>query len=75
MTSEEIPFPSLRVALLTAGQDIPQIDDSFCMAGMAGYEGRVYLAALPWLMQKRPFVQGITASAELATILAAAEPA
>ena len=74
MTSKDIPFPSLRAAVLKAGQDIPDINDSFCLTGVAGYEGRVYLAALPWLMHERPFVQGITASAEMAEILAAAHP-
>ena len=74
MTSKEIPFPSLRAAVLMAGQETPEIDDSFCLAGVAGYERRVYLAALPWLMHERPFVQGITASAEMAAILAAAQP-
>ena len=74
MTSKQIPFPSLRAAVLKAGQEIPEMNDSFCLMGVAGYEGRVYLAALPWLMHERPFVQGITASAEMAEILAEAQP-
>ena len=74
MTSKDLPFPSLRAAVLEAGQEIPETNGNFCLKGVAGYEGRVFLAALPWLMHDRPFVQGITASAEMAEILAAAQP-
>lgn len=75
LTSKDIPFPSLRAAVLAAGQDIPETDARFCLTGVPGYAGRVYLAALPWLMHDRPFVQGITASAEMAETLAEAQPA
>ena len=75
MTSKDIPFPSLRAAVLEAGQEIPLIDESFCLMGVPDYAGRIYLAALPWLMHERPFVQGITASAEMAEILGDAQAA
>ncbi|MFC3181100.1 FAD/NAD(P)-binding protein [Cypionkella sinensis] len=69
LTSKDIPFPSLRAAVLKAGQEIPQTDERFCLTDVPDYAGRVYLAALPWLMHDRPFVQGITASAGMAEIL------
>lgn len=34
--------------------------------------GRVAFGALPWLMHDRPFVQGLTASAEIGSAMARA---
>lgn len=75
MTSKEIPFPSLRAEALKARQEIPVTGDCLCLMGLAGCRGRVYLAALPWLMHERPFVEKNTASGEMAEVLAAAHPA
>lgn len=69
MTSEDIPFASLRDALLAKGQEEPDISDNFRLMNLDGFEG-VYLASLPYLMEARPFVQGITASEEIGRIVA-----
>ncbi|MBQ1203124.1 MAG: hypothetical protein IIX61_04885, partial [Loktanella sp.] len=73
MTSNQIPFPTLRAAILNAGQQVPQVDDRFDLVGVAGFAQRISFAALPYLMHDHPFLQGITASAEMATILATVE--
>lgn len=39
--------------------------DDYSLTGVDGYAGRLTLAALPFLMHDRPFVQGITACAEI----------
>ncbi|MDQ2067600.1 FAD/NAD(P)-binding protein [Xinfangfangia sp. CPCC 101601] len=73
MESKDLPFPTLRDALLKAGQQEPQIGEDYGLMDLPGYEDRVYLAALPYLMQDKPFVQGITASAEIGAEIARAE--
>lgn len=65
LTTQDIPFPSLRSALLATSKDIPEVDDRYRLVGVEGYADRVTFAALPWLIRDRPFVQGITASAEM----------
>lgn len=72
LKSKDIPFPSLRAAVVKAGQDTPTLNEQFFLTEVDGYAGRVCFAALPWLMQDRPFVQGITASAEMGQVIAAA---
>lgn len=71
MRTEDMPFPSLRNALQSAGHDDPQISCDFGLMNVPGYEG-VYVASLPYLMEERPFVQGITASAEIGQLVARA---
>ncbi|MDO9581818.1 MAG: FAD/NAD(P)-binding protein [Desulfomicrobium sp.] len=70
MAAEDLPFATLRRALLKAGQDLPELDAGFALTSVPGFEGRLVLAALPYLMQDRPFVQGITASAEIGAAIA-----
>jgi uncharacterized NAD(P)/FAD-binding protein YdhS len=70
MTSKDMPLPTLRKALLDAGQDIPEVADDYSLLGVEGYSGRLTLAAIPYLMHDRPFVQGITACADLAAAIA-----
>ena len=66
MTTKDLPFPSLRAALLKAGQVYPEISSDYSVVGPGAYEGKLILAAIPYLMHDRPFVQGITACAEIA---------
>ncbi len=71
MTTADMPFPTLRAALTEAGQETPEVDETFGLSGVEGYSGRLTLAAIPYLMHYRPFVQGITASAEIGETIAA----
>lgn len=71
LKSGDLPFPSLRDALLQAGLDIPEVAEDYSLAGAAGFEGRVSLGSIPYLMHDRPFVQGITACADIARAIAA----
>ncbi|MFQ6774702.1 FAD-NAD(P)-binding protein [Cereibacter sphaeroides] len=70
MESEDMPFPSLRRALIGSEQDIPELDEDFALVGVPGYDRHAHLAAIPYLMHDRPFVQGITASAEIGAAIA-----
>lgn len=70
LKTADLPFPSLRKALLGAGQDIPRVSGTYSLNGVPGYSGRLFLAAIPYLMHDRPFVQGITASAEIGAAIA-----
>lgn len=72
LKSKDMPFPTLASALVRAGFERPEHDDSFALTGVPGYEGRLWLAALPWLMEAHPFIQGLTASAMLGEEIAAA---
>ena len=71
LTSEDLPFPSLRRTLLENGQDIPDVSQDYSLIEAGPYTGRLCLAALPYLMHDRPFVQGITACADIAEAIAA----
>ncbi|KQZ48807.1 hypothetical protein ASD54_18400 [Rhizobium sp. Root149] len=65
LRTEDFKFPSLRKILVEDGQDIPEVDDRFALISPSSLRKRVYLAALPYLMHDRPFVQGIVSSAEI----------
>lgn len=71
LTSEDLPFPSLRRTLLENGQEIPEVSQDYSLIEAGPYTGRLCLAALPYLMHDRPFVQGITACADIAGAIAA----
>jgi uncharacterized NAD(P)/FAD-binding protein YdhS len=71
MTSADVPFPTLRAALVKAGQEVPILSDAYSLKGVPGYDDRLILAAIPYLMHDRPFVQGITVSAEIGAAIAA----
>jgi len=71
MEAGDLPFASLRRAVVAAGQEVPELDDGYVLCDVPGYGGRLVLAALPYLMHDRPFVQGITASAEIGEAIAA----
>lgn len=70
LTSKDLPFPSLRQALLDAGQDIPDVDEDYRIVEPPHLAGRVALGAIPYLMHDRPFVQGIAACAEIGAAMA-----
>lgn len=70
MTSEDLPFKHLRQQLLAAGQDIPEVLDDYSLAAPDQARGRIALGALPYLIHDQPFVQGITASAEIGSRIA-----
>jgi uncharacterized NAD(P)/FAD-binding protein YdhS len=70
LTSADLPFASLREALLQAGQELPQVDQDYALAAPEALAGRIYLGAIPYLMHDRPFVQGITACAEIGGAIA-----
>jgi uncharacterized NAD(P)/FAD-binding protein YdhS len=65
--AEDMPFPSLRTAL--PGGEIA-MDDRFALTGVGG--GRIFLPAAPYLLTRLPFVQGITASADMGAAVAEA---
>ncbi|AXC50517.1 FAD-NAD(P)-binding protein [Paracoccus suum] len=71
METKDLPFPTLRQALLNAGYDSPDIAEDFGLLGLPPYADKVYLAASPYLLKDRPFVQGITACADIGKIVAA----
>ena len=70
METKDLPFGSLRRAVRAAGHDVPLLDDGYALCDVPGYGKRLVLAALPYLMHDRPFVQGITASAEIGAAIA-----
>ena len=72
LKTRDLPFPSLRQQLLACGDDIPDVGDDYTLQAPETLRGRVAFGALPWLMHDRPFVQGLTASAEIGSAMARA---
>ncbi|GGH42634.1 FAD-NAD(P)-binding protein [Frigidibacter albus] len=70
LSSKDMPFPTLRSALLDAGEEIPEVAEDYSLIGARGFAGRVFLGSIPYLMHDRPFVQGITACADIAEAIA-----
>ena len=66
LTTNDLPFPSLRESLLKTGHEHPELANDYSVIGTHAYEGKLILAAIPYLMHDRPFVQGITACSEIA---------
>lgn len=66
----DLPFPSLRRALLVAGQDIPVVDENYTLIEVPDFAGRLSIAEIPYLMHDGPFVHGITASFEIGAMIA-----
>lgn len=71
MATADLPFPTLRQALLDEGQELPEVGDDFRLLGTTPFSGRLVLGAIPYLMHDRPFIQGITASHEIGSAIAA----
>jgi uncharacterized NAD(P)/FAD-binding protein YdhS len=67
MTLSDLPYPGLVTAL--RGED-GQIGRDLSVTGGTLQGGRVWLPASPYLLERRPFVQGITASAEMGATVA-----
>lgn len=65
LKSEDLPFPRLRRQLLEAGEDIPLVCEDYSLTVPAEARGRIALGAIPYLLHDQPFVQGITAAAEI----------
>lgn len=70
LSTEDLPFPTLRRALLDADHEIPDVAQDYSLLGAGPFSGRLCLAAIPYLMHDRPFVQGITACADIAEAIA-----
>jgi uncharacterized NAD(P)/FAD-binding protein YdhS len=72
LKTKDLPFPTLRRQLLAVGEDIPDIGDDYTLLVPDLARGRIAFGALPYLMHDQPFVQGITASAEIGAAIARA---
>ncbi|WP_379922526.1 FAD-NAD(P)-binding protein [Erythrobacter sp. R86502] len=70
LETKDLPFPRLRDQLLAAGLDIPSVCEDYSLYAPANARGRIALGALPYLLHDQPFVQGITAGAEIGTRMA-----
>jgi uncharacterized NAD(P)/FAD-binding protein YdhS len=65
LETEDLPFPRLRKQLLAAGEVIPSVCEDYSLTSPIEACGRVALGAIPYLLHDQPFVQGITAAAEI----------
>ncbi len=72
LKTKDLPFPSLRQQLLSCGDDIPDVSEDYTLRAPDVARGRIAFGALPYLMHDRPFVQGITASADIGAAIAKA---
>ena len=72
LQTADLPFPALRDALLLAGETIPPVSQNYTLLAPPEARERVAFGALPWLMHDRPFIQGITACADIGAAIAAA---
>jgi uncharacterized NAD(P)/FAD-binding protein YdhS len=70
LKSKDLPFPSLRRQLLTVGEDIPDVGENYALLAPDSARGKVAFGALPYLIHDNPFIQGITASAEIGAAIA-----
>ncbi len=61
----DLPFPRLRDQLLAHGDALPPVGDNYTLVVPEIGGHRIALAALPFLMHDRPFVQGIAVCAEI----------
>ena len=72
LKTKDLPFPGLRQRLQAEGEDIPDVGDDYTLQEPEVARGRIAFGALPYLMHDQPFVQGITASAEIGAAIASA---
>lgn len=70
LSCDDLPFATLRAALMDAGQDYPQVDEAYRLAAVPAFADRIAFGAIPYLMHDKPFVQGITESAEIGAAMA-----
>ncbi|HFZ8996073.1 TPA: FAD-NAD(P)-binding protein [Citrobacter freundii] len=69
---KDLPFPGLRRQLAMTGEEIPDVGDDYTLQAPECVRGRIAFGALPWLMHDHPFVQGLTACAEIGAAMARA---
>ncbi len=72
LKTKDLPFPTLRKQLLSIGEAIPDVGDDYTLLEPAIAHGRIAFGALPYLIHDQPFVQGITASADIGGAIAKA---
>lgn len=72
LKTSDLPFPTLRAQLQSCGDDIPDVGNDYTLLSPEVARGRIAFGALPYLMHDRPFVQGITVSAEIGAEIAKA---
>ncbi len=72
MKTDDLPFPTLRKQLAATGEEIPTVGDDYTLQEPASVRGRIAFGAIPYLMHDQPFVQGITACAEIGAAIARA---
>lgn len=70
LESKDLPFPRLRDQLLAAGEAIPSVCEDYSLNLPSEARGRIALGAIPYLLHDQPFVQGITAGAEIGSKMA-----
>ena len=74
LTTADLAFPTLRHALMDAGQNSPEFAEDYSLIGVERYAERLVMAAIPYLLHDRPFIQGITASADIGLAIARGSP-
>ncbi|WP_347253150.1 FAD-NAD(P)-binding protein [Leminorella grimontii] len=72
LKTKDLPFPTLRRQLQATGDDIPDVGDDYTLQEPALVRGRITFGALPYLMHDRPFIQGLTACADIGAAMAKA---
>lgn len=72
LKTRDLPFPTLRAQLQSCGDDIPDVGNDYTLLSPESARGRIAFGALPYLMHDRPFVQGITVSADIGAAIAKA---
>lgn len=72
LATKDLPFARLREQLLADGHDIPDVGEDYTLLSPEVVRGRIAFGALPYLMHEQPFVQGVTASAEIGGAIAKA---
>ncbi|MDH2329111.1 FAD/NAD(P)-binding protein [Cereibacter sp. SYSU M97828] len=65
LETSDLPFPTLRELLLSTGCEVPVVAGDYSLLAPGLAQGQIAMGAIPYLMHDRPFVQGITASAEI----------
>ncbi|WP_061708928.1 FAD-NAD(P)-binding protein [Pseudenterobacter timonensis] len=72
LKTRDLPFPRLRQQLQTTGEEIPTVGDDYTLQEPECVRGRIAFGAIPYLMHDHPFVQGLTACAEIGAAMAKA---
>lgn len=75
LRTDDLPFPQLRQQLLDDEQEHPVVGDDYTLMSPPTAQGRIALGAIPYLVHDQPFIQGITASAEIGRSIANAATA